>query len=351
MPPRRSHSSSSRCRRAGRPQRVEQAVGAALLRPLREVDGHPAAAIGVREAVERYVHAGGLGLVDQLEQSPGAAFVGLAAEHVGDVQRAVGLAGYLDGVAVRVEELVAERVAGVCVVEASQPARLCRQLDDLVVVGVAPRRVVEPGRQREGALVHALSEHRLHRLDVRAGRRDHVPAYRAHPQRRVADDIGDVHRGVAVEQVQVLGDGRPGARQRRVALDARVHSEQPPEVLRVVERRVGEAVDTDYLGGDALVHLGHVLRVGQQHQARVAVNIDEAGADDLSRSVDHAHGLDLGDVTPKDADAVALDADGGVDPRVDAAVQYQAAGDEQVVHSLSPYPVGVYSARADGGLT
>ena len=51
-------------------------------------------------------------------------------------------------------------------------------------------------------------------------------------------------------------------------------------------------------------------------------------------------GLDLGDVAPKDADGVALDGDGGVDPGVDAAVQYQAAGDEQVVHSLSPYPVG-----------
>ena len=67
--------------------------------------------------------------------------------------------------------------------------------------------------------------------------------------------------------------------------------------------------------------------------------------------VDHAGGLDLGDVASKDADGVALDADGGVDARVDAAVQYQAALDQQVVHSLSPYVVGVYSARADGGLT
>ena len=186
---------------------------------------------------------------------------------------------------------------------------------------------------------------------MRAARRDHVPAYRPHAERRVADDVGDIHGRVAVEEVEVLGDGRPGALQRRIALDARVHPEQPPQVLRVVERRVGEAVDTDYLGGDALVHLGHVLRIGQQHQARVAVNVDEAGADDLSRSVDDAGGLDLGDVTPKDADGVALDADGGVDPGVDAAVQYQAAGDEQVVHSLSPYMVGAYSARADGGLT
>ena len=75
------------------------------------------------------------------------------------------------------------------------------------------------------------------------------------------------------------------------------------------------------------------------------------GQTTLSRSVDGSLGLDLGDVAPKDADGVALDADGGVDPGVDAAVQYQAAGDEQVVHSLSPYPVGAYSARADGGLT
>ena len=67
--------------------------------------------------------------------------------------------------------------------------------------------------------------------------------------------------------------------------------------------------------------------------------------------VDHAGGLDLGDVAAEDADGVALYADGGVDPGIDAAVQYQAAGDEQVVHSLSPYMVGVYSARADGGLT
>ena len=67
--------------------------------------------------------------------------------------------------------------------------------------------------------------------------------------------------------------------------------------------------------------------------------------------VNHAGGLDLGDVASKDADGVALYADCGVDPGIDAAVQYQAALDQQVVHSLSPYIFGVYAARADGGLT
>ena len=55
-----------------------------------------------------------------------------------------------------------------------------------------------------------------------------------------------------------------------------------------MERGEAVAVDADDLGRDALADLGLVARLGEDHQAAVAVQVDEAGSDDLAGGIDAA---------------------------------------------------------------
>src|SRR5262245_63233462 len=58
------------------------------------------------------------------------------------------------------------------------------------------------------------------------------------------------------------------------------------EVVLAGERRVAVAVDADDLGRDALANLRLVARIGEDHQPRVRVKVDEPGRDDLAGRVD-----------------------------------------------------------------
>ena len=60
------------------------------------------------------------------------------------------------------------------------------------------------------------------------------------------------------------------------------------EAVAVPERRIRQPVDADDLGRDALADLRLVARLGEDHQARVAVQVDEPGRDDLALRVDAA---------------------------------------------------------------
>ena len=131
----------------------------------------------------------------------------------------------------RVQEAVPKGVSQVGVVDASQPRRLPGQLHQLVGVGVAARGVVKAGGEAEGPLLHTLPQHRPHILHLRAGGGPVVPPGRTDPQWGVADDVGDVNRDLVVEHGQVLGHRRPVSRQRRVAVQTRVHLYKGEEVL------------------------------------------------------------------------------------------------------------------------
>ena len=65
-------------------------------------------------------------------------------------------------------------------------------------------------------------------------------------------------------------------------------------------------------GGHALAHLRVVVRLAQYGQARVGVQVDEAGANDLARRVDDAGGVELRSLAAVYRDALVAHANGGV---------------------------------------
>jgi hypothetical protein len=66
--------------------------------------------------------------------------------------------------------------------------------------------------------------------------------------------------------------------------------DEPVEVLLGGERRVAVAVDPNHLGRDALADLGLVERLGEEHEPRVGVEVDEPRGDDHAGRVDRAPG-------------------------------------------------------------
>ena len=116
--------------------------------------------------------------------------------------------------------------------------------------------------------------------------RDVVPAERADPELRVADERPDVDADRAVVAGEVVGDGPPVVVDVGPAVEARVELDEGEQVLVPLERREAVAVDPDDLGRDALADLGLVPRLGEDHQAAVAVQVDEAGRDDAARGID-----------------------------------------------------------------
>ena len=76
----------------------------------------------------------------------------------------------------------------------------------------------------------------------------------------------------------------------RAAVEAAVELDEVEQILTLGEGRVGVPVDADDLGRDALPELGLVARLGQDHQPRVAVQIDEPGRHDLPARIDRPAG-------------------------------------------------------------
>ena len=97
------------------------------------------------------------------------------------------------------------------------------------------------------------------------------------------------------------------------------------------ERREAVAVDADDLGRDALADLGLVARLGEDHQAAVAVQVDEARGDDPAGGVDAAadvRGQRL--VGLEEPQPLPVDDDTPRSPGRAGPVDDRAAGDEQI---------------------
>ena len=129
-------------------------------RPLRDHDVEAGRAVGVGVAVEGDVEPFGAGVLDEREHAGRPAGRGRALVEVGDVRGNPGAPADLERLPERVEEAIPQAVAHVGVVEAAEPARLLRQGHQLLGIGVAPGRVVEPGRHAAGALFHRRPEER-----------------------------------------------------------------------------------------------------------------------------------------------------------------------------------------------
>ena len=117
--------------------------------------------------------------------------------------------------------------------------------------------------------------------------------------------------------------GRPSSPESRC--DERV------EVLLPTERREAVAVDADDLGRHALADLGLVARLGEDHEAAVAVQVDEAGRDDPSGGVDGRAGvLRSGVARVEQAHPVAFDDDRAGPGRRAGPIDDGAADDQEV---------------------
>ncbi len=217
-------------------------------------------------------------------------------------------------------------------VEAAVLRSLVRELCQLIGAGVGTGRVVQPGRQTDGALLHRLAQHGPHVPQLRGRRLGLVPADGADAQSAVAHEVGEVDRWTQrIQAVEVALDAAPVVRPclGRGAVEARVHVHQRLEVGGIGDRRVAEPVDADDLGGHALAHLRLVQRVGEDHQARMAVQIDEPRGDDQPVGVDAPRGRCL--FTANHLQPAIADADVRVEARLARAVHDRAVLDDEIV--------------------
>ena len=77
-----------------------------------------------------------------------------------------------------------------------------------------------------------------------------------------------LRRDPVVEPAEVARDRVPVVGDVRAPVEAAVEIDEVPEVLRVLERCVGVAVDADHLGRDPLADLGLVERARGGARAR-----------------------------------------------------------------------------------
>ena len=117
------------------------------------------------------------------------------------------------------------------------------------------------------------------------------------------------------------------------AVESAVELDERLEVLPALERREPVAIDPDQLGRHALADLGLVPAVGQDHQAAVAVQVDEPGSDDLAGRVDRVRptwSRGRVSVASRSAQPAVDDRDRPGSARCAGAVDHGPAGDQQV---------------------
>ena len=99
---------------------------------------------------------------------------------------------------------------------------------------------------------------------------------------------------MAIEARKVVGDRAPVVVDGRPAIEACIEGQEIVEIVLVRERGVRIPVHADDLGRDTLADLRLMARLGQHHEAGVAVEIDEAGRHHVAGRVDHACSVDVG---------------------------------------------------------
>ena len=225
------------------------------------------------------------------------------------------------------QPLRAQAGAGVRVVVAAHPRRYARQLAQFLGGGVGAGRVVQASGQSPRALLHGLAGHSLHVLHLRGSGRAVVPADAPYTHGGVAEDVRHVDSDGVVVLVQQFGHRQPVGGQGRIAVQPGVQPDVALQFLAGLERRVRDAVNAHKFGGDPLPHLGIVVRLPQDGQPGVGVQVNEAGADDVPGGVYGSRRFKPGHVAAVDGHPVALHGDGGVKTGAAGAVYDQAVSD------------------------
>ena len=200
-----------------------------------------------------------------------------------------------------------------------------RQLDDLVGRRVLGRRIVQPGRQADRALLQRLLERAPHGGDFLAVGGTVEPRHRADAQRRMSDLADGVERGrVAVQRRQISVEA--GKKLLRLAAD---DVQRRRRIALNGERREADAAIAGDDGGDALADLAFHQRVAQQRAVVVGVGIDEAGRQREVLCRNLARTLQLRQVAQSN-DPVVLHRQVAAFGRRSAAVDEQGIADDQV---------------------
>ena len=257
---------------------------------------------GVRILVDRRVDAARARLVDELQRVDALAPVRLA-DHlvVRDLRRQAALLADLDGLAHAVEH--ARRfVAHVRDVDAAHAAGDLRELDDFCGRRERARHVEQPGAQAERAVFHPLPHEAAHLVDLGG--------------RRLA-----VHRTDHLRRAPSPADERAEVRRHTSGRDA---------LEKRLDRQRRRSVGPFHQRGDALPHVVVGGRHLEDAAARVRVDVDEPGRDDLAGGVDHARGRRL-DARRDADDGVAAHRDVAEIPRAAGAVDDPAVADDEIV--------------------
>ena len=138
----------------------------------------------------------------------------------------------------------------------------------------------------QAPFLHGLADDGLHVGDFGGRGGPLIPADAPDADGGVAQDVGHVDGDGIVVFAEEVGDGEPVGGHGRVAVEAGVEPDVAVQVFLGFERSVGYAVDADEFGGDALADLGIVVRLAEDGEAGVGVEVDEAGAHDVSGGVD-----------------------------------------------------------------
>ena len=181
---------------------------------------------------------------------------------------------------------------------------------ELIGVGKGARLVIQAGRERDGPVLERLVRDLLHRPQLFGCGLPVFPPDQGRPHASMRHVMRRVAGRRALERVEPAGDGGPIVADRRIAIEGgEVVAEGRLQL--VGQGCIADSVKPQQISRDALAHLGLVRRLGQQHQVRVRVHVDESRADhssagvDLARAFirDQSHG---GDACSVDGDAAAV---------------------------------------------
>ena len=303
-------------------QAREHRVGAPFLRPQRQHGRQARAArrVGIHRGGD--LLARGRGRRQLPKRLAHAAPIGACAHlQMEDDHRKVAVLANAQRLVERVEEVEA-LAADMRHVEPALLACDLGERNEFIGRGKRARHVDECARESERAVVHGARHHLLHARQLVGGRRPVVQAddLAAHERRRNerAQVDGDT---AGRESGEVLVEGGPVHRQ------AGARERFGARGLGRPERR-GVALADD-LAGDALAQMTLAVAVNQERCARLALNVDEAGADDASGGVDHGRGRRRGEIA-EGHDAVAAYAHVGPEPWRAAAVDELPAAHDHV---------------------
>ena len=144
------------------------------------------------------------------------------------------------------------------------------------------------------------------------------------------------------KQRQIIGDGKKSLLRQPLGVEQAAAKPRGVAAHKVAggrrRRRHRHTVLAKDVRGHALADRGLVQRVDEKRQIAVHVGVDEPGGDGPVGRVDPV-GRIRGREPPDRGDAVALDAEVAVVPRVPGAVDDPPALNQNVVHVRLPRPV------------